>query len=334
MCAHREASRYAGWIAGLNFGGNNEYGDGLSYENWGGYNLLVRLNLQNPEVRRYHLETVRFWAEQFGIDGLRLDTADVLDFGFLRELRAFCDALKPEVWLMGEVIHGDYSRWANASMLHSVTNYELHKALWSGHNDHNYFEIAHSVRRLQGLCGGTRLYTFTDNHDVARIASKLRCPAHFRLTALLQYTLPGIPSLYCGSEFALKAEKQRDTDWNLRPCLQLADFAGDAAAQAAAALFARLGELKETLPALSWGDYRELLLTNCQFAFARTLDGAAIVTVLNCADTPAQLAMALPLAACAAEDLVPAGERIPVRIDGGRLIAELPPNSGTVLALH
>ncbi len=95
---------------------------------------------------------------QFDIDGIRLDAADVLDFDFMRGLRRLANEVKPEFWLMGEVIHGDYSRWANPEMLHSVTNYELHKGLWSGHNDHNYFEIAHTMRRLQGLCHDTRLY--------------------------------------------------------------------------------------------------------------------------------------------------------------------------------
>jgi len=59
---------------------------------------------------------------------------------------------------MGEVIHGDYSRWVNPEMLHSVTNYELHKSLYSGLNDHNFFEIAHNVRRLEAI--GRSLYTF------------------------------------------------------------------------------------------------------------------------------------------------------------------------------
>ena len=68
----------------------------------------------------------------------------MLDFDFMKGLRRVANEVKPEFWLMGEVIHGDYSRWANPEMLHSVTNYELHKGLWSGHNDHNYFEIAHT----------------------------------------------------------------------------------------------------------------------------------------------------------------------------------------------
>ena len=64
----------------------------------------------------------------------------------MKQLRRTAEEVKPDFWLMGEVIHGDYSRWVNGSTLHSVTNYALHKALYSGHNDHNYFEIAHTVK--------------------------------------------------------------------------------------------------------------------------------------------------------------------------------------------
>ena len=55
---HRENSRYRDWYCNVNFRGNNEYNDGFSYDNWGGYNLLVKLNQRNPEVRDYLLDTV------------------------------------------------------------------------------------------------------------------------------------------------------------------------------------------------------------------------------------------------------------------------------------
>ena len=126
--ANRENARYKDWFCDVNFWGNNEYNDGFSYGNWGGFNLLVKLNQRNPEVQNYHYDTIRFWVDEFDIDGIRLDAADVLDFDFMRGLRRLANEVKPEFWLMGEVIHGDYSRWANPEMLHSVTNYELHKA--------------------------------------------------------------------------------------------------------------------------------------------------------------------------------------------------------------
>ena len=206
--ANRENARYKDWFCDVNFWGNNEYNDGFSYGNWGGFNLLVKLNQRNPEVQNYHFDTIRCWVNEFDIDGIRLDAADVLDFDFMRGLRRLANEIKPEFWLMGEVIHGDYSRWANPEMLHSVTNYELHKGLWSGHNDHNYFEIAHTMRRLQGLCHDTRLYLFSDNHDVERLPNKLRNREHIRHIAILVYTLWGIPSIYYGSEFGIEGKKE------------------------------------------------------------------------------------------------------------------------------
>lgn len=309
---NRENSRYKDWYCNVNFWGNNEYNDGFSYDNWGGYNLLAKLNLWNPEVRNYHLETVKFWVEEFDIDGIRLDAADVLDFGFMKELRSFCNGVKPDFWLMGEVIHGDYSRWANNDMLHSVTNYELHKGLYSGHNDHNYFEIAHTIKRLNGIVGDKKLYTFCDNHDVARIYSKLNNKAHMYNVAILVYTVPGIPSIYYGSEFGIPGNKENGSDWNLRPDLNLADFNEK---DELPALYTTLGHLKQRFPELTYGDYRELYLTTGQFAFARCLDGRAVVTALNNADNGAHMEINLPIGANKAVNLLTIDQTTEVQED-------------------
>lgn len=99
---NRDNSQYRDWYCNVNFQGNNEYNDGFSYDNWGGYNLLVKLNQQNPAVRQYLLDAVRFWVSEFDVDGIRLDAADVLDFGFMRELRMLANEIKPDFWLMGK----------------------------------------------------------------------------------------------------------------------------------------------------------------------------------------------------------------------------------------
>ncbi len=89
----------------------------------------MNLNLQEEAVREYLLEVIRFWITEFDIDGIRLDCADCLDFYFMEEMRRRTSEWKEDFWLMGEVIHGDYSRYIGGgeNMLHSVTNYELHK---------------------------------------------------------------------------------------------------------------------------------------------------------------------------------------------------------------
>ncbi len=277
---NREGSAYRDWYCNVNFCGNNEYNDGFSYDNWGGYNLLVKLNQRNPAVRDYICDVIRFWVSEFDVDGIRLDAADVLDFDFMKALRRTADEVKPDFWLMGEVIHGDYSRWANENTLHSVTNYTLHKALYSGHNDHNYFEIAHTVQRTNGMVPAhIKLYNFVDNHDVERIITKLMNKAHFLPVHILLYTLPGIPSVYYGSEFGIEGRKERGSDDSLRPYISLDEHREDYTKNPCTALIASLGAIHSRYRQdLVRGDYRQLCLTNQQYVFTR---GRLIVAVNN-----------------------------------------------------
>lgn len=282
---NRENSPYKDWYCNVNFWGNNEYNDGFSYENWGGYNLLVKLNQQNPAVKDYICDVIRFWVKEFDIDGIRLDAADVLDFHYMQALRSVANEVKADFWLMGEVIHGDYTRWVNEGTLHSVTNYHLHKALYSGHNDHNYFEIAHTVKRLYSMGGnrpdGLKLYNFVDNHDVERIYTKLSNKAHFIPVHILLYTLPGVPSIYYGSEFGIEGRKERGSDDSLRPALSLGDFADAVTQNSYTKLIAALGKIRQNFKALSYGDYKELLLMNRQYAFSRTSEGESVIVTVN-----------------------------------------------------
>ena len=322
---NRENSPYVNWYCNVNFGGNTEYNDGFSYENWGGYNLLVKLNQRNPEVQNYICDVIRFWVSEFDIDGIRLDAADVLDFDFMRVLRHTADEVKKDFWLMGEVIHGDYSRWVNGQTLHSVTNYALHKALYSGHNDHNYFEIAHTVKYLQNM-GDLDLYNFVDNHDVERIHTKLQNKAHFAPVHVLLYTLPGVPSIYYGSEFGIDGKKEKFSDASLRPALDLKDYADAVTKNPCTALIAALGKVRQGTPALSYGSYSELALTNRQFAFARDLDGVRVIVTVNNDDTEAE--MNLPTGS--ADEYVGALTGKKVRVEYGRIRVSIAANSGEI----
>lgn len=322
---NREHSRYLNWYCNVNFGGNTEYNDGFSYENWGGYNLLVKLNQRNPEVQNYICDVIRFWVSEFDVDGIRLDAADVLDFDFMRALRRTAAEVKEDFWLMGEVIHGDYSRWVNGETLHSVTNYALHKALYSGHNDHNYFEIAHTVKYLQNM-GNLDLYNFVDNHDVERIYTKLSNKAHFAPVHVLLYTLPGVPSIYYGSELGIEGKKEKFSDDSLRPALDIKDYADAVQKNPCTALIAALGKIRQHTPALSYGSYAELQLTNRQFAFARDLDGIRVIVTVNNDDNAAD--MSLPAGNCAEYIGTLTGRKVPVQ--DGRINVTVAANSGEI----
>ena len=323
--ANRENSQYKDWYCNVNFWGNNEYNDGFSYDNWGGYNILVKLNQKNPAVVDYICDVIRFWVSEFDVDGIRLDAADVLDFDFMKALRRTANEVKPDFWLMGEVIHGDYSRWVNGETLHSVTNYTLHKALYSGHNDHNYFEIAHTVRRLQNM-GTLKLYNFVDNHDVERIYTKLTNKAHFAPVHVLLYTLPGVPSIYYGSEFGIEGRKEYGSDDSLRPALNIEDYKDSVKTNPCTALIAALGKVRQAVPALSYGSYDELMLTNRQFAYARDLDGTRVIVSVNNDDAPA--GMHLAAGNCTAYIGALSGEKVSVQ--DGHINITQPANSGEI----
>ena len=142
-------SPYKDWFH-ISFDGNSCYDDGFWYEGWEGHFELVKLNLQNPAVVDYLMECVKYWIDEFDIDGLRLDVAYSLDHNFMRRLRSYTQELKPDFALIGEVLFGDYNIIVNDEMLHSCTNYECYKGLYSSFNCMNMFEIAHSLHRQFG----------------------------------------------------------------------------------------------------------------------------------------------------------------------------------------
>lgn len=280
---NRWDSRYKDWFY-LNFDGNSAYNDGLWYEGWEGNYDLVKLNLCNEEVIRYLLDSVTFWVNEFDIDGLRLDVAYCLNHDFVRRLRAHCDSLKNEFFLVGEMLHGDYKMLMNDAMLHSATNYECYKGLYSSFNSRNLFEINHSLLRQFGpenwtLYRGQHLLTFVDNHDVVRVASVLNNEKHLPLIYTLAFGMPGIPCVYYGSEWGAKGQKNYN-DTELRPGFEKPEW------NSLTEHIAKLAEIKKNSRALNYGGFRSVVLTNEQCIFERAADGERVLVAINLSEHP------------------------------------------------
>ena len=297
--AHREHSAYRDWFAGVDFRRTSPCGDPFAYEDWNGHFELVKLNVHHPAVRAHLFGAMRQWIAEYRIDGLRLDVADSLDSGFLRDLAAFCRREQQDFWLLGEVLHGDYRRWANPDTLDSVTNYECYKSLYSSHNDRNYFEIAYALERQfgeQGIYRDLPLYAFADNHDVSRVASALRDPAHLYPLHALLFTMPGVPAIYYGSEWGVSGIKRRDDDWPLRPHLTWPDAERRAPHPDLAAAIARFARVRHEIVALRRGTYRQCVVAREQLAFERRHGDEYVVVAVNAAATPARLDFHAPIA--------------------------------------
>lgn len=277
-------SPYKDWFH-ISFDGNSCYDDGFWYEGWEGHFELVKLNLQNPVVVDYLMECVKYWIDEFDIDGLRLDVAYSLDHNFMRRLRSYTQELKPDFALIGEVLFGDYNIIVNDEMLHSCTNYECYKGLYSSFNCMNMFEIAHSLHRQFGsdqwcIYRGKHLMTFVDNHDVTRLASILTNKKHIPLAYGLLMGMPGIPCLYYGSEWAELGEKAPDNDYALRPCFdepkpnELTEF------------IKKLIRVRQESDALCNGAYKNVVIQNHQLVFERCSEKERVIVAINAADYP------------------------------------------------
>ncbi|MBE6784005.1 MAG: maltodextrin glucosidase [Ruminococcaceae bacterium] len=271
-------SPYKNWFY-ISFDGNSQYNDGFWYEGWEGHFELVKLNLDNPDVKNYLLENVNRWIDEFEIDGLRLDVAYMLNRNFMAELSHFCREKKNDFFLAGEMIHGNYKDIINENLLASATNYECYKGIYSSFNSMNMFEIGHSLRNRFGkedwcMYKDLKLIGFVDNHDVSRIASILTNKKHIIPAYGILFGMPGMPCIYYGSEWGIEGRKE-DGDIALRPEIteikenEITEFISIAS------------KIRKESKALCYGSFNILHMTNRQLIFERECDGERILVMIN-----------------------------------------------------
>ncbi|HPY86235.1 MAG TPA: DUF1653 domain-containing protein, partial [Ruminococcus flavefaciens] len=217
---------------------------------------------------------------------------------------------------------------ANPEMLDSVTNYECYKGLYSSHNDKNYFEIDYSINRQSGANGGIyrniNLYNFVDNHDVNRLASTLVNPAYLPLVYTLMYCMPGIPSIYYGSEYGIQGRKENNSDDNLRPCLFLADMEKENTDLYRHIV--KLGRIYRAYPAVRTGSYERVIITNQQLLFKKIQGDQTVYVALNLSEYEYDLNFGTHLPALV--DVLSASE---ISVNNGNAYVKMPPFSSMII---
>ncbi len=289
---HGEQSQYRDWFHNLRFDGHNQMGDPFHYEGWNGHQSLVKLNQKNPDVVSYLMGVVKFWIAEFEADGMRLDAADCLAGSFIEELTAFSRDLKPDFWLMGEVVNGDYRKYLGENRLDSVTNYEGYKSLYSSQNDQNYFEIAYSLNRCfgpQGIYKGFKLNNFADNHDVTRIASILKDTQHLVPALIILMTMPGVPAIYYGGEWGFTGTKGGHDDWQLRPGMNAILNPENQPHPYLFGLIQKLAGIRSQSQAIRDGSYEQVLVQPLQIGYLRRYDDEEMLVFVNGSATTSEL---------------------------------------------
>ena len=174
---------------------------------------MPKLNTNNPEVIGYFLQRCKRWVEKWNIDGIRFDVGNEVSHRFLKELNRGLKAVKPDVFLLGEIWH-DSAQWLQGDEYDSVMNFPFLETL------HNFWLDSQSAREL--MYGLNRCYcmypvqvnravfNFLDNHDTMRTVTRCGSKDIFFQQLTLLMTLPGSACIYYGTEIALEGGNDPD----------------------------------------------------------------------------------------------------------------------------
>jgi glycosidase len=249
-----------------------------------GHHRLVELDHTQPEVADYVTGVMDHWLRR-GVDGWRLDAAYAVPPAFWREVSGRVHSAHPDAWLLGEVIHGDYTQFVTEGGLDSVTQYELWKAIWSSLVDGNFHELAHALKRHGDLLVTFVPQTFLGNHDVTRIASRVTEPRHLPHAVAVLCTVAGVPSIYAGDEqgFTGVKEEREGGDDAVRPAFPDGPAELSTLGAGVHAVYTELVALRRRHPWLVRARTEPVHLDNRQLVYR---SGEGILVALNLDDAP------------------------------------------------
>lgn len=311
-------SPYKDWFYIYNYPVNayNEY-EPANYATWWNIRALPKFNVQNPATRKYLLEVGRYWVEEMGIDGWRLDVPNEVEISFWTEFRQIIKAANPEAYIVGE-IWGDGSPWLQGDKFDAIMNYSMRAAClayfgklsYDASLDHMSWDTRHDplfnnsgtnnlsstfTNRIAGILqrySPQATYTQLNvlgSHDTPRLMTLMSYNIDcVKLSYLFQMTYVGAPCIYYGDEIGLQGNGDPDSrrtfpwnsyEWNtdLRNHIK------------------NLIALRHAHPSLRRGDFTVLGSDDARsiVAYARRYEGEVAVVVLNNSVTPQNIQLSV-----------------------------------------
>ncbi len=284
-----QASPYRSWYS---FGPEFKHG----YRTFFTSRSMPQLDLDNPGARGYLLDAARYWLQEFGVDGYRLDYAAGPSHDFWSAFGAACRQAKPDCWLFGEVTMGSDWLRTYSGRLDGCLDFSFTKQvrrLCTGPSPLTISQFAAAVERTQRFFpdGFTRP-AFLDNHDMNRflwVAGNDK--QRLRLAAGLLFAFGGTPILYYGTEVGLSQPRGKGPhrEESRHPMLW-----GEQQDAELLAYFRRLIAFRRQHPSLVYGDIRTLHLDDEHGVWLASRGHGADRTLIAVNSGNQQVALALP----------------------------------------
>lgn len=291
---------------------------------------LPDFDQSKPEVREYILDYSRFWIEQTGVDGFRLDTVKHVPKEFWTWYSAELQKIKPGFWLIGEVwvgspfILNQYQKEGVTALVDFPTSDAVRAAIAK---DGAMSGLASAVRLVeQAMNDPWQMGGFLDNHDMPRFTSHAKDDGvnRLKLGLIFLFTQRSIPILYYGTEIAMLGANDPynrvSFPWGQEQNLDVRD------------LVTQLNQLRKAHPALRRGTVEELHSSKWQYAYGRRYGSDTVVVALN-NHAEDGFVQELDVAALGLADGTQLKDALTgkiVTVTGGKLAAEVGPRTGAI----
>ncbi len=265
-----------------------------NYETFGSRTWkMPKLRTANLEVRNYLLQVARYWIEEVGIDGWRLDVADEIDHHFWRQFRQEVKAADPEAYIVGEV-WDDGSPWLQGDQFDGVMNYIFTDAVWDFFcrreiNVHQFAAQLAKVRTDYKRPAQAASLNLVDSHDTDRVLTVADTDqTRQQLAAAFQMTYWGPPMIYYGDEVGLTGEE-------FTSCRQTMAWEEEEQNTNLLNWYKKLISIRQNNTALRTGELRIVRKEGVKniYAFTRRKENNQLLVVFNNSNLAAELEFAL-----------------------------------------
>ena len=326
-----------------------------NYASWVDNRALPKFNTDNPQVREFLMGVAEFWIREYDIDGWRLDVPpEITTPGFWAEFRRRVRAVKPDVYLVGEIWR-EAPDWLRGDRFDATMNYVFAAAAiafsagdrvsprlvqgraYDAYPGIDAVQFGQRIRKLlaQYDWETTQVqFNLLDSHDAPRVMSIVRGDkATLRLATLFQMTYPGTPCIYYGDEIALRGTKRYDHPHRDHDARWPFPWHDEAAWDHETLDFFRQAiALRHAHPVLRRGHFEELYAQAQQYAFLRHDNDETLLVVLNAGNETAQISVPVGRYISDGKSLMPLfGAVAAGTVQRGHSALRIPPRTGAVL---